>query len=320
MANNSVYTNYNIGKVAYTPLSDSEQVFRNLAPRVFFKVPSGEMAGEFNSKQKQFIKEILVPPFLQLKQKFPCAYKMLMRKSALDFQIIVNECENKIFSQGENEARNKSVAITEDIFPDNIKIEINNYDKFSKSDIKFKVYHELMHAILNVTLKDEKSEATLAQYLDEIFEKRLTNISKEYIDHVVEAHELFYEWQQKGNLDVAKKDAAAAYLAVFDMKKCWATRQLNKDDDEDLEYYINHSASAVYDANETIAWGLTMLLGSDQDRKRLMEQDEELYIILKGIVLPIIKEAAVKGPLTTKQIDELIREIAEKHKKRPKNI
>lgn len=294
---------------------DWQQIFYRLLPKVVFKTSSGDVEKEFNPKQRQFIKEILVPPFLQLKQNKELSgiYEMLMKKFPSDFKIIVYDYESEIFSVDPKGAGNKSVAVAQDVHPDKIVIHINNYDKFSPTDMRQKIYHELMHALLNVSCKDgdnENEKKTLIQCRDY---ESLTAKSEKYLQNLMEALALFNAWRETKGPNASREEVINMYLAACDSKGCWAVRR--PDNNEDLEYYLNHSAAGIYDADEIIAWGLTFYFGSNDDRERLKKQDFETYIDIEYFIVPMIKKSAEKGPLSEAQIKELELEAILKLKK-----
>lgn len=202
------------------------------------------------------------------------------------------------------------MANTKDVYPDKILIQINNYDKFSPTDMRQKIYHELMHALLNVSCKDgdkEDETITLTQCLGY---ENFTAKSEKYLQNSIEARALFDAWRETEGANASRKDVINRYIAAFDSKECRAVRR--PDNNEDLEYYINHSAAGIHDADEIIAWGLTFYFGSNDDRKRLREQDYETYIYIEYFIVPMIKESAKKGPLLEAQINELELEAKKK--------
>lgn len=255
----------------------------------------------------EFIKNVVIPPLMVLREKWPDGYALI--KDKITFKIC--ECNFKDASGFDINKRglttitgHQPTAVAEDVWPDREVIWINRHDNFTESDMRIKIYHELMHAICNLAVKDgasSKDVRTMGSCLDEKYGGRLSRISERYMNDLMQGVNDFIAWEKENlekNPRPKDKEIMDAFLGINDAHRCWAVRRLSLGDPETIDYYIKHSRAVIDDADEVIAWGLTERFGYDdfnKDNDRLREQEFFLHDIIERVILPRVKAAAAKS-------------------------
>lgn len=302
------HRNIDFGNVQYAKGTEENQVFRDLMARVINVAEPKTSFKPYETLKENdpdFVRKILVPPFLKLRQKLPQVYNMLMKKNFFNFHIKIIEYEDKQFKP-EGIERRMSAATR--VNGDNgAIIYLNKFDNFNDDRYKEAIYHEIMHILVDLTVKDTSSKTyTLCDCLNAKYPNQLASLMKTSDERCSEAVKNFVKLTQSAkslNFKLTDDMLYDEFKAINEECGFWAYRTLAKG--ENLEYYLKENSfwGVMYEEEELLVVALTFFFGSDEEHNRLKKHERWLYDRINNEVRKIINNA----PLTMEKACEIIK-------------
>lgn len=281
--NISVGKSYASNMISYLP-ADETKVLKDLENKITtFKSPD---IAEPNSAA--FIKEVILPPFLDLYKNWPAGYKLLMSNN-LSINVIKFKDNFHFDFESDAKVRNRVAGCCAAESINKNAILINRYDTYySHSYFKKTVYHEIMHGIDHLAVKDKNGKfLRLSEYLDEKYKakgekkSKLTRICEKYMKNLNEAiKEISDNYDKNGELnpDSTRK--------IMNKHGCWAYSETGQF--LGLDDMIFHFSSAPKKPGELLAWALQIYFGTKEEKERLKNMDPWLYGLIEKEVLPAV--------------------------------
>lgn len=283
--NISVGKSYASNAISYLP-ADETKVLKNLENKITtFKSPD---IAELNSAA--FIKEVILPPFLDLYKNWPEGYKLLMNNN-LSISVIKFKDNFHFEIESDKQPCNRSPACCAAENANKNAILINRYDiDYSHSLLKKSIYHEIMHGIDHLSVKDKNVKfLLLSEYLDEKYKAegekkgKLTRICEKYMKNLNEAiKEISDNYDKNGELspDSTRK--------IMNKHGCWAYKEtvrfLSIDD------MMYHFTSSLSKPKELLARALEIYFGTKDENARLKNMDPWLYGLIEKEVIPAVNK------------------------------
>lgn len=233
-----------------------------------------------------FIEENILPAFLDLYQRWPKGYKLIINSKNFNMTIIKYDCglfnATGTYSKADNYQK-PTVNITS--CPDKSTLSINAFTEFDSSFLISSVYHELLHTISNFSVKDGAKMKFLSSMLDKKYNGKLTSIAEKYMQRQTQAENDFHQWK-KENEKASKKEKYEAFIAILNKNRCWAQRKIGSY--ESLESYFNYCYYDPYNVEELLAYGLMNYFGTPEEKDRLREQEFGLYDLIERSAVPYV--------------------------------
>lgn len=149
------YRNIDFGKVQYAKRTEEDQVFYDLMARVINVAEPKTTFKPYETLKENdpdFVRKVLVPPFLKLRQKLPQVYsKMFMSKNFFNFHIKIIEHKDKQFKYEGIERRMSAASRING--NDGAIIYLNKFDNFNDGMYKETIFHEIMHILVGLAVK-----------------------------------------------------------------------------------------------------------------------------------------------------------------------
>lgn len=316
---------YQSSMISYVGSSEKEKVRNDILPRI--AILSSRNKPMDKSTAMDFVNEVILPAFEDLYRRWPDSYKLLMRTS---MPITIVGVPLNIFKpKATADAQKKfgghvASGVTQKTYPDNAAIFINLAGSFTNDELKVTTSHEIMHVVSHLAVKDEFCQKekkgkihTLSIYLNKHYNNRLSRLIANYRNRIKTANNQLDAWiKENENKYKSDKEFLKAcyqkYESVMDENKCWTAERWKLGDNDSLENIMAFT-HVPYSPEEFLVDGLTAFFGDESNvnnnsKKRLMEQEFALYDIIETVVCPVMK----KAPLSEKDLDKLIGEIAKK--------
>lgn len=236
-----------------------------------------------------FAKEMILPQLINLYRKWPAAYNLLMR-SDMSFEIVDHPGDDML------SGKNKRGGYTLFEYPDKAVIYINDYNDLNGHYLRCAAYHELMHAVSHLAVKDENV--------------KIQSISSAYNEIIKPVHQQYTERQKLAQIELKTKikyyvkkyeynaeyeeaefgeDISAAYEKTFDKYRLWALFQLPFPDETAAKSGTNKTPSGVQHDDEFLACGLSLYFGDNDERLRLRAQEPKMCEFIEKYVIPMVK-------------------------------
>lgn len=303
------HRNIDFGKVQYAKRTEEDQVFYDLMARVINVAEPKTLfrpAEILKENDPDFVRKVLVPPFLKLRQKLPQVYyKMLMNKNFFNFHIKIIEYKDEEFKyEGVERRMSAASRINGD---DGATIYVNKFDKFAPDLYKEAIYHEIMHIVVGLAVKDTSNKTyTLCDCLNAKYPNQLASLVKTSGERCSEAVKKFVKWSQLAkslNFKLTDDMVYNKFKAINEECGFWAYRTLAKG--ENLENYLRENScwGIMFEEEELLVVALTFFFGSDEEHNRLKKHERWLYDRINNEVRKIINNA----PLTMEKACEIIK-------------
>lgn len=295
---------FSANKTGYSYQDPDAKLFKYVLYKMTVTGADSQVKPFVSREDLQLIKTAVVTPFKWLQQRWPEGYNLLMKQCAEKFQVVIVNYPDARF----NNAYGRSAASIYSNREDKSTIYVNAYDlnkNFNMEDLILGVYHELMHAISYLAIKDGLFIESLSGHIDKKYDGLLTNLANEYMNRQKSLQEEF---------DNFWFEAVTQYLPLYKdtndfcifikkehellLKKhlCWF-----RDNQIPKELPVKHNGKkimipvfgfqkTIIDKEEMLAEILTHYYGTDNDRKRLMDLEKSLEKIIKE-VQSIVKKA-----------------------------
>lgn len=252
-----------------------------------------------------FIKTKILPAFVKLYKKWPDAYNLLIKSN---FEISIIKYDSAIFYvKHRDEKKNKyyftkTTTCTANFCIDKSVICVNAYDCYKKifPAILFleDAFHEVMHAVSYLSVKDDGKIENLSAYLDK--DSSLTAIAENYIDRQNKAIKDLLAWKEsnfkkyKNEIDFYKA-YYKQYAAKIKQYRCWAARKFNPKGGESIKSFFRSCFPNLIKESieELLAEGLSHYYGTTEEHNALKKYEPALYSIVKNNVAPTVKNAPI---------------------------
>jgi len=273
---------------------------------------------------KDFIEDILLPVFQQLYEEWRDGYNLLIKSK--NFFIRICEYPDKIFNT-KTIANIKRAAVTRASYPDSPTVLINKYYRrkdnvihkykneaekqqekklsFSDDFLQQIIYHELMHAISQLAVKDKppragfKKEISCLSAMPNI-NKELESLKIKYQSDLDKAFKELDAEDKKGLKADDFNDICKIYTKMLDKFGCWAYRRIEIGDDTTQEEYLRQSSYCIHNKEEYLAWYLAFLYGNRPQRERIEQRKPDKYREMEN---KIMKEVRLKVKKTLMEIE-----------------
>lgn len=241
MSIQSANTRYYAGELtAGVFISDKEKVLKDLLGGRIATLSGPKCPAKNDMK---FIENVILPPFLDLYQKFPEGYKLLMQKK---LYIGIIEYSSSEFDpkkhNNKNDDASRIAATTLSKRPETGFMLINKYDRdekiFGDEYLREAIRHEIMHNIDNFAVDDtkyaSKMPTNLSDILEQEYNKKLSRMAKDYMERLIAARQELYDWETQ-NPKATEKEKMGKYIEIMNLRRCWAARRMAFAPDETLE-------------------------------------------------------------------------------------
>ncbi|MFH1452422.1 MAG: hypothetical protein ABIH00_00360 [Armatimonadota bacterium] len=239
-----------------------------------------------------FAEAMVLPSFVKAARNWPPGYRLLMKS---DLKIDITTGPSDTFTG----SGKKIGGLTEWHYPDKAVICINAYGRYSEDYFNHVAYHEIMHAISHLAVKDTKNKINI---LSTKHYPALHKLHKRYIADQNKANKEFDEqkkilekkYNNSENTEEIYVDLYKAYIKAMDRHNCWAARKLLFVNSSSAKSYFMHGltqmgSNGVTDEDEILAEGLMLYFGSDKQRNHLKTKEPELYKLIESEIVPFIK-------------------------------
>lgn len=284
------------------------KLFKYVLPKITITDADSQIKSSASREDLQLIKTAVITSFKWLQQRWPDGYNLLMKQSIEKFQIVIVNYPDTRF----NDACGRATSSIYSNRDDKSTIYVNAYDlnrHFNMEDLTIGVYHELMHAIIYLAVKDGLFIESLSGHVDKKYDGLLTNLANEYMNRQKNLDE---EWANFWFEAVTKylplyKDVNAFcifikknYAGLIQKHHCWLRdNQLLKEaplkhNGREIMIPTLISEKTIRDKEEMLAEILTHYYGTDNDRKRLMGLEKSFEKIIKEVQNIVKNSVAVK--------------------------
>lgn len=295
MAIPEIRTGYTVPQIAALQKTNEETVMDDLKKMINqgrIKTLKGPKISVKNDMK--FIQENVLPAFLDLYQKWPQGYKLIM--SNKNFMIAIMKYDSGVFNAAAAQVYTQSAsderpAASVVIRPDKVIVCVNAFNEFDPSFVRDGIYHELMHAVSNLAVKDGVKIEFLGNMLDKKYNGKLTDIAKRYMERQATAEKEFGNWY-RNNKKASDKEKYETFISIMNRNKCWAQKKLGSY--ETLESYFKSCYLDPHNAEEVIAFGLMNYFGTPEEKARLLEQEFGLYDLIERSAIPYVNGLASK--------------------------
>lgn len=311
--------------VSYIGSSEKEKVKHDILPRI--GIIDSKKRPIDKSTAMDFVNEVILPAFENLYERWPETYKLLMRTTV---PIVIVGVAADIFkpktTADAQRGAGQTVAsgATLPTYPDSASIFLNLAGDFTNNQLKRTTYHEIMHAMSHLAVKDEFSKKekkgkinTLSASLDKHYNNKLSRLAANYRNRIQTAMSQLKAWDKENENKYSQNEFLRVryqnYGRIMDENKCWIARRCEWEDTDNLET-VMRLFRMPDSAEEFLVDGLLAFFGSERNvnntnaKKRLMEQEFGLYDMIETVVCPVMK----KAPFSEKDLDKFIGDIAKK--------
>lgn len=295
---------FSANKAGYSYQDPNIKLFRYVLYKVTVTDADSQVKNGASREDLQLIKTAVVTPFKWLQQRWPDGYNLLMKQCAEKFQIVIVNYPDSRF----NDTYGRAAASISNNKEDKSTIYVNAYDlnrHFNMEDLTLGVYHELMHAISYLAVKDGLFIESLSNHIDKKYDGLLTNLANEYMNRQKNLGEDFVNFWSEAVTQYLPlyKDVNAFcifikknYELLIEKHHCW-----HRDNQALKEVPLKHngreimiptliSEKTIRAKEEMLAEMLTHYYGTNNDRKRLMSLEKSFEKIIKE-VQSIVKKA-----------------------------
>lgn len=274
-----INSRYNFNKIGYAAaLSPYNAVWENLRARI----------NNPTDLKLAFAKEMILPQLINLYRKWTAAYNLLMR-SDMTFEIVDQPGDDML------SGKNKRGGYTLFEYPDKAVIYINANDDLNSFYLRRAVYHELMHAISHLAVKDKNLKI---QSISSAYDETIKPLYRQYAERQkiaqvelkakIKYYDKKYEYEAEYETAELYEDISTAYEKVFAKYNLWALFQLPFPDEAIAKNGINKTSSVSRRDDEFLACGLSLYFGDNEERERLKIQEPKLYEFIEKHVIPAV--------------------------------
>lgn len=245
-------------------------------------------------------KDVLIPVLLQIHEKCPNGYKLLIENKH-SWKIKIMNYNAPPFYESSNyytykdfDYKASPYAYTVHICPDQSTVNVDNYTLGSLFYKKQSLFCGILHVINNLAVPDKKlnTVSTICTSLNAQYSKKLDKIRDNYIQRLIKADcEIKKNWSGAVVINNYTR-FYKSYIEIMNKHRCWIQMKLQVKDELSILDFSRSMLQGPLNNKDLVFYALMFYFGSEGEKWRLKYQEPELYNLIENDAVRIINDAA----------------------------